>query len=194
MEYNNKNILILGQPRSGKTTLARMIYANSNQYSLISLDHLRGTFAEVYPELGISSNSDERLYNAFSLFVSTFLKKASKKDKNILYIIEGCDITFEKAMELFNTEDNFIVFMGKTELSVEEMFDNVRYYDGITNAWTTERSDEELKIWIKDYIRISCDNQRKCSENNILFLDTSHDYDKKIQELASKFVEGKVKK
>ena len=53
----NKNILIIGAARSGKTTLAKKI-AKEKGYSLICIDDLVSGL-QAYPELNISHNSND---------------------------------------------------------------------------------------------------------------------------------------
>ena len=48
-----KNIIIFGEPRSGKSTLANMIIDKFN-YQVIHVDAVRDTFKEIYPELNIA--------------------------------------------------------------------------------------------------------------------------------------------
>ena len=45
-----KNIIIFGEPRSGKSTLANMIVDRFN-YQVIHVDSIRDTFKKIYPEL-----------------------------------------------------------------------------------------------------------------------------------------------
>ena len=45
-----KNVIIFGEPRSGKSTLANMIVDKFN-YQVIHVDAIRDTFKTIYPEL-----------------------------------------------------------------------------------------------------------------------------------------------
>lgn len=49
-----KNILISGVPRSGKTTLSIMLANSLKNYHIISLDCVRNSFDDVFPQLDIN--------------------------------------------------------------------------------------------------------------------------------------------
>lgn len=51
-----KNIIIIGRPRAGKSTLANMI-ADKFNYQIIRTDAVRNTFKTVFPELNIRSHT-----------------------------------------------------------------------------------------------------------------------------------------
>ena len=51
-----KNIIILGRPRSGKSTLANLLVEKYN-YQVIRLDALRDSLTKIYPELNITPDS-----------------------------------------------------------------------------------------------------------------------------------------
>lgn len=52
MELFMKNIIIIGRPRSGKSTLADIISEKYN-YQIIRTDCVRAAFKDVFPELNI---------------------------------------------------------------------------------------------------------------------------------------------
>ena len=76
-----KNIIIIGRPRAGKSTLANMI-ADKYHYQIIRTDTIRNAFRDVFPELGI------RPYTAieskeFQMFCKAFFDKNVKHPRNI---------------------------------------------------------------------------------------------------------------
>lgn len=52
-----KHIIIAGVPRSGKTTACSML-ANSNKYEHICMDAIVGSFQKVFPQLEITTYTD----------------------------------------------------------------------------------------------------------------------------------------
>ncbi len=85
-----KNIIIIGRPRAGKSTLANMI-ADKYHYQIIRTDTIRNAFRDVFPELGI------RPYTAieskeFQMFCKAFFDKNVKQPRNIYgYVIDNCE-------------------------------------------------------------------------------------------------------
>lgn len=51
-----KDIIIIGRPRAGKSTLADKL-VNTYGYQIIRLDALRNTFRDIFPELSIAPHT-----------------------------------------------------------------------------------------------------------------------------------------
>ena len=123
-----KNIIILGPSRSGKSKLAKKLFFLSGNHSILSLDYIRSGFKRVFPQLHINDRDSalggSGMKDDFPLFVKSLLQKSSK----IYYIVEGDSIKFEKAVELFTSDDNIIVFIGRNKISEDELFNEIRKY------------------------------------------------------------------
>ena len=102
----DKNILIIGPARSGKTTLAKMI-AKEKGYSLISIDDIVSGF-EAYPNLEIhhDGNDDNTSKNLAPFLIKYFteLSEGSTFYDGIKYVIEGTHIDFEQIMPFLQSE------------------------------------------------------------------------------------------
>ena len=86
-----KNILVIGAPRSGKTSLARKI-AKTLGYSVISLDDIVSGLS-AYKDLNIAHDSDDyEVSKKFSKFLKIYLKELAEGSNfysDIKYVIEG---------------------------------------------------------------------------------------------------------
>lgn len=180
-----KNIIILGQPRTGKTTLSNMIVEKFG-YQVIHMDHVRNAFREVYPELGITpktANENEK----FQLFLKTYFDMClrNKEKNNYNYVMEGCEINVADCYKMYSSENNIIIALGKTEVTGEELFRDIRKYD-TTAEWTYRRTDEQLLEYAESIVEKSKEIKRECEKFNITFFDTSKNRDEVLNEIIDK--------
>lgn len=178
-----KNIIILGPSKSGKSTLAKKLFFLSGNHSILSLDYIRSGFKRVFPQLHINDRDSalggSGMKDDFPLFVKSLLR--NQFPETLFTIVEGDSIKFEKAVELFTSDDHIIVFIGRNKISEDELFNEIRKYDIPINEWTLKWDDDELKKQCKNYIKTSLENEKKCNENNIMYFDVSF----KFEELDS---------
>ena len=94
----DKNILIIGAARSGKTSLAKK-FVKENGYSMISLDNIISGL-EAYSDLNIHHDGDENdtasRFVPFLIKFFTELSEGSAFYDGIKFVIEGTHIDFEK--------------------------------------------------------------------------------------------------
>jgi len=171
----NKNILIVGAPRSGKTTLAKKI-AKERGVGLISIDNLVTGF-EAFPNLNITHadivNIDKKLAPFLVSYFGELLSGLYFPD--IKYVFEGSYIDFETVIPYLQKQrGSRIEIIGLTcnQLSEEELFNCIRKYDSKYD-WTTRRNDEELKLVVHDLMELNHDFTNKFNEYHIKSYDTS---------------------
>lgn len=153
--------IILGQPRSGKTTLARMISEEKN-IPIICTDKLRREWGFHEPWKGydteISPKRKKEFYNKLLDLYNSYES----------VILEGSAIN-PKDINIFKYDA--AVLLAKVNTNPQDMLKLSRTYD---NDWTTKREDEYLlnlfeyycnyaRIWIK--------------ENRNLVVDTTNFYE-----------------
>lgn len=166
-----KNIIIIGRPRAGKSTLANMI-ANKFNYQIIRTDAIRNTFKTVFPELNIRShtaiNSKE-----FQMFCKEFLRINIKLSRNKYgYVLEGCETSVKDCKELYGNDDNIIYVLGQINIIPEEMAKNIKNNDTELD-WSTRMNDEELLEYCKNSIQKAKIIEKECKEMGLKFYDTS---------------------
>lgn len=168
-----KNIIIFGEPRSGKSTLANMIVDKFN-YQVIHVDSIRDTFKKIYPELSIAP--DKAIKNEkFQLFLQEYLYRNTKKEERNKYgyVMEGCETSVYDCNRLYNNDDNIIYYLAPVDITPEELFLNIRDNDS-ENDWTYKLSDAELMNNVKNIISKGKMIKDECEKYNIQFIDTSH--------------------
>lgn len=176
-----KNILILGQPRSGKSTLANMIAQKFN-YQIIHIDNLRDALNSTFPELNINPfNAIES--SKFQSFLKSFYDENCNNERNIYnYVLEGCDVSVYDCNRLYNTGENIIYFLAPVNISYEDFFNNIRKYDE-KKDWTYSLSDEELLKYVKEIISDGKKIREECQKYKLKFVDTSQNRDEKFNEI-----------
>lgn len=65
-----------------------------------------------------------------------------------------------------------IYFIGYPDTTVDKKFIEIRKY--IHNGWPADKTDDELKIIIKELINISKEIEKQCIIHNIKFINTSN--------------------
>lgn len=143
----NKNILIIGPSRSGKTTLSRKL-SNEFGYSIINLDDIICSFEISFPELGIRHDyNDIKVASRFAPFLNRYLKELSEGPNfynESKYVIEGVAIDFEKVMPSIDKEKYLIIGLIYNDISSEKLYNTIKKND-TEDDWTYYCSDEELK-------------------------------------------------
>lgn len=168
-----KNVIIFGEPRSGKSTLANMI-VDKFHYQVIRIDALRDTFNTVYPELNIAPETaiqNER----FQLFIREYLRRNVKEEERNKYgyVMEGCETSLHDCNRLFNTKENVVYYLAPVDISPGDFADNIRKCDS-ERDWTYKLTDEELLKEATKMVEKGRKIKEECEKYDISFVDTSH--------------------
>ncbi len=186
-----KNIIIFGEPRCGKSTLANMIIDRFH-YQVIRVDAIRDTFKSIYPELNIGPNTAKD-NEKFQLFIQEYLRRNIKKEERNKYgyVIEGCETSVHDCNRFFNNDNNIIYYLAPVDITPVEFLNNIRKYD--TNRdWTFKLTDEELLNCTTEMIENGKKIREECKKYNISFFDTTHSR-KEIFESILHDIEQKIK-
>ncbi len=178
-----KNIAIFGASRSGKSTLAHMICKKYPNYNLIIGDAIRKAFSEVLPQNNINSQiGSSGMLEDFPKFLSyVFYRSIKKIDGDFNYIIDTCDISPEKANELFYRDDTLIIFLGYPHQTEKEHLIQIKKYEKETD-WTYGQTEEYMKGHAKHWTSRSKYFEHTCKELGIWFVDTSFNREKVLEE------------
>lgn len=172
-----KNIAIFGSSRSGKSTLSKMICKKYPHYHIIIGDDIRYAFQVVLPNNHISNTGGSGMKDDFPNFLACLFYKSIKRNRGIFnYIIDTCNMTPEKAKELFNRDDTIILFLGTPKQTIRQHFDEVRSYE-TDSDWTYDRTDEEIIEHSRHSIEKSIEQEKECKKLNIWYVDTSFNRD-----------------
>ena len=176
----DKNILVIGASRSGKTSLARIINKELG-YSIVSLDDIICGF-ESFPELGIHHDgNDVEVAQNFSKFLKRYLVELSEGPNyygGCKYVIEGTHIDFEDLMPFIKSDklkDKYeIIGLTYNYISEEDLYNNIKNND-TEDDWTFYCSDEELRGNVKYFLDRNKFFSNKFKKYGISSYDTSKD-------------------
>lgn len=175
MNKIGEDIIIIGCPRSGKTTLSRMIMENDALYNNISLDSLTIAIKRTMPEIGIKEASKiEVISKRIVPFLVSYLKRYKIDYPNNKFLIEGIQINPEQLISESFFKDFRIICLGYPNATIDELFYNIRNEDKqLSFSYTKKMSDKELREKISSYIRYSIFLQKKCNDYSIPFYETN---------------------
>ena len=164
-----KNIFIIGVPRSGKSTLSKMIKETYPEYNQLSFEAIRNAFCEAQPELNMGNRNSEARKNILPKHIITL----AHWNKEILHnptLIEG---DFCKIDELNNllTEEDTIICLGLGCRSIDEIVSGIKENDS-DEDYTKEWNEEQIKKHFYDIVDSDKYNYDYCINNNIKYYDT----------------------
>jgi chloramphenicol 3-O-phosphotransferase len=181
--------LVSGASRSGKTLIARRILAD-NQIPYLSLDWLMMGFNDGIPDYGIHHllwpNEIARKMEPFLLgMIDSMLVDGMD------YVIEGEAMLPQLVVDLVEKHPDKIkvVFVGYTEINVEDKVALVKKHGDRENDWLTNKSDEYIRDHIENMIAYSKMIKNGCEKHGLSYFDTSEDFLGAI-EAATDFLVG----
>ncbi|MCI8290950.1 MAG: AAA family ATPase [Clostridia bacterium] len=182
----NKNIIILGAARSGKSTLAKILNEEYN-YSVISIDSFVSALRDAFPELGITHSNTENKFKLLPKFVYAYVKKIIKEYPEQKFVLEGWHVYPDDMARLFANDDMKMICLGYIDISCDEALTLIRENEN-DNSYTKMMNDDEVKKLILSHIEYSRILKKKCESCGVEFWDTSFDRDKKLREIIDNIV------
>ena len=184
------NIILMGPSRVGKTMLSNMIASKIKGYGKISVDALKMSFKDCFPELGVGFNKEEVNVKQFPDFVEKYFDICTYKDNlnGVFYIIDGGGMPNDLALRFKNKPNTLVVFLGKSKISVQTYFKQIRKYESSYDygGWTKRLDDKTLKSWCASWIKESNINEQFCKDNDLIYLDTSRNQKQVLNEFIKK--------
>jgi len=185
----NMLFLVSGTSRSGKTLIARKLLADK-QIPYLSLDWLMMGFNDGIPEYGIHhllwpNEIAEKMTPFLSGMIDSMLVDGMD------YVIEGEAMLPQQVAALVKKHPDKIraVFVGYTEINVNDKVALVKKHDGGENDWLTKKSDEYIRDHIENMIAYSKTIKTGCEQHGLAYIDTSADFSGAIQS-ATDFLAG----
>lgn len=189
----SKKFIICGVPRAWKSTLAHKI-ARQLWCSHIPLDPFMTTFHTLYPETGITlsmkcdTSEYFRICQHITQFLLTYLKALDKELES--YVIEWFHMDMNMLIEHF-WDTHTIVVVWYPHVSQEQKIRAIRRYDTSDIHWTYVLEKTELEKQIQWFIELSKLFYHQAEKLWVVFVDTSFDYEKVIEEYIGKLETNK---
>ena len=184
-----KHLIIIGAPRSGKSTLARMM-RDTHGHNILCLDDLASAFEKNFPDVGVTIGGDLANSPLLISFVKNYVHGFTQwAYPGIPTIIEGVHISPKDAVELASiAPDQFqIIVLGYPNITVADKISQMRKHDG-PRDWSSEETDEELSKGMTETIGRSQWLQQQCMELKIPFMDTSFERTPALEKFVSEFI------
>ena len=196
-----KNIIIIGPPRSGKSTLARKINEELG-YFVINIDKLVATFQAAYPQLNIRLNwNRQKTTENIAPFLGHFLGIFSSSDgrgllsysygavKGNRFVLEGTYFHFEKILsilKMYGIEElkNQFLLIGlvQNQKTINEFVNDFKKYD-TEDDWTYGFSDEDLREISETEIAFSQSMTALLCEYGFTVYDTSTEREQVLKQI-----------
>lgn len=186
-----KNIMILGTCRSGKTTFSKLLQKRLNNYQIIEVDAIISALQSTFNGIQIGFAHDCLEDNKLSEFINILLKKnQTRLGDEYSYIINSDSIMPEDLINYFDLSNTIVYYFVSPKLTIEEIFNNCRYYDD-KNQWTSKRTNENLLNHIKKAKEFENTIIEQCTKYNIKYIDTSYNREKIFNDLLVE-IEGNI--
>ena len=152
-----KNILIFGNSRTGKTSLAKRI-KDEFGLNVVNEDHLIMAFERAFPHMEINGykNYMQTAVNVTPFMAHYFCELAqhAKQKTGTAFVVDGTFFVFDTGIPLMKetlqkmngmelTEEFLFICLDNDKTS-EELFNDVRKYD-TPEDWTYVLTDDELR-------------------------------------------------
>ena len=194
-----KSLVIIGVPRSGKTTLAKTVLglfsSDKRPAAFLSADSIIGGLTDVQkqnvfwgifvrplrhviPKLKNQTKHD-RISNMLA-FVSRFIRETG----NVVPVVyEGAYIDPATAHKIFDAKKCMIVVIGYPNCNVADKIADIRKFDKKTPY--SQRSAADLEKLISENIKRSREMAAAAKKYDFMFIDTSTDYHGAIERAAT---------
>ena len=175
-----KNIYIIGVPRSGKTTLSKLIKNKFPIYNHIIFEAVRNGFIETQPQLDMDERTSEARKNILPRHIVTMAYWNNKISSNPT-LIEGSFCSVKELSELVSFDD-VIICLGLGCRSLDEIISKIIENDS-DDDYTKDWSFERLKKHFYNIEEEDKNNFNFCMNNNIKYYDMFLDREKTFSEI-----------
>ena len=177
-----KNIILLGVPRAGKSTFAKMILNKFPNYNLIEGDTIANAYLCTLKE---TSNNNVITYdtNFSKKLIKQIFINSSECEPTLNYILDTSFLDLDDIKDL-DYKNNLIIVFGYPNITVEEEILNLLKYD-TENDWTYREPEWKKRNYIDYYIKSSKHYEEECKKLNLKFIDTSKNRQETLNELLT---------
>lgn len=177
-----RNIYIIGVPRSGKSTLSKLIKKQNPVYNQISFEAIRNAFIESQSELNMGNRNSSARKNILPKHIVSF-SSWNNKILSTPTLVEGSFCTIDVLSNLVDKND-LIICLGLGCRNIDQIVSGIKKNDkedDYTKTWTDEQIKKHFyDIEINDKI-----NYDYCLKNDINYYDTYENRNKVFEKILS---------
>lgn len=144
-----KNIYIVGVPRTGKSTLSKLIKEKYPIYNQLSFEAIRNGFIESQPELNMGNRNSEARKNILPKYITTFASW-NNKILSAPTLIEGDFCSVETLSNILD-ENDLIICLGFSKRNIDEIIKGIRENDTEID-YTKNWNDKKIKKHFYDIV------------------------------------------
>lgn len=164
-----KNIYIIGVPKSGKSTLSKVIKSKYPEMNIISFEAVRNGFIKAQPNLNMENRNSKARQEILPQFLIEFVHW-NRIISSYGNIVEGSFSNIQTIVELANNED-IIVCLGLGRRNIQEIVNGIKKYDD-ENDYTKNWTEEQIKKHFYDIAEKDSENYELCKKYNLEYFDT----------------------
>jgi hypothetical protein len=167
-------IILLGYPKSGKTTFAKKL---SSRYSLshLSLDAFIDVFETLFPEHGINHDIGTLVEITAAVRNSANLWIRRQVHYKIPFIFEGYHINPMDIRQDLSDLNLLFIALSYSKISAQLKLQNTRDFTCAPD-WTKRFDDSYMEAWFKKAIENSETFEKKCLEADIPIFNTGEGF------------------
>lgn len=184
---NLKNIILLGVPRAGKSTFAKMLVKEFPSYNILQDDAIIGAYLSASEDLQ-SKRQQDKEYTSITLDMQ-LAREISKRtfecsikyEPTLNYLLDTKSLSVEDAHQ-YKQKGNIVIVFGYPRITAEECFHNIVKYD-TEEDWTYIEPGWRLMRYCKAYTEDSKKFEKDAKKFHLKFVDTSYNREAVLNEL-----------
>lgn len=187
---NQKNLIIIGIGRSGKTTLSNIVKERNPTINVIHSDYLKWAFIRAKNEEDFyHSNVEEQIKFESSLFFQKYLLEyfnfcIEKDYKKQGYVLESGQLEPKLITEMVDRKTTDVICLGLGNVSARDIVKMCREHD-TEESWTFNISDSLLMEHAKNWVERNEKLVKECKEYKIPYFNTYVNRDNCLQDILS---------
>lgn len=181
-----KHVIIAGSPRAGKTTMSKSLMSGNLGFTHYKMDSIKRAVFDIFcPE-----NKD---WHFASKVVARMIKKIcddnrQESTKPECFIFDTPHLYPEDLID-FPKDEFVIIFLGYTEISVEEKTNEILSHDR-ADCWTKKLERKKLEALVEGNIAFSKELKEQCEKYGIKYFEMSEDMEEHLFEAIDYVVQN----
>ena len=177
-----KSIIILGVPRSGKSTLAKMIKEKYPIYNIIQEDIINESLRRIISANGkkIGWRSNLEAIKTLDGKVGYFLDTALSFEPKSSFILDTVS-TKPRVCRQFKKQGVIVIVMGYPNETKESILERIRKYEN-DNDWTIVNSNFLMMRFVDAWLEDSKTLEKEARKYDLKFVDTGKNRNKALFE------------